>query len=76
MLLLGPTAGAQALVAWSLQQAFPNAPLQMVAEEDAADLRCVRQHSHLRDPLETSAHCCDHCDMRTLVKARPSLLQG
>jgi hypothetical protein len=41
MLLHGRAAGAQALVAWSLQQAFPDAPLQMVAEEDAADLRCA-----------------------------------
>ena len=41
MLLHGCTAGAQALVAWSLQQAFPDEPLQMVAEEDAADLRCA-----------------------------------
>jgi hypothetical protein len=32
-------AGAQALVAWSLQQSFPDVPLQMVAEEDSADLR-------------------------------------
>ncbi|EFN54129.1 hypothetical protein CHLNCDRAFT_31694 [Chlorella variabilis] len=31
--------GAQALVAWSLQHAFPGQPLSMVAEEDAIDLR-------------------------------------
>jgi hypothetical protein len=41
MLLHDCTVGAQALVAWSLQQAFPDAALQMVAEEDAADLRCA-----------------------------------
>jgi hypothetical protein len=45
MLLHGCIAGAQALVAWSLQQAFPDAPLQMVAEEDAADLRCASDGS-------------------------------
>lgn len=31
-------AGAQALVAWVLQQADPSTKLSMVAEEDAADL--------------------------------------
>lgn len=31
--------GAQALVAWSLQRSFPDSPLSMVAEEDAAELR-------------------------------------
>ncbi|GAB4821949.1 hypothetical protein N2152v2_008995 [Parachlorella kessleri] len=31
--------GAQALVAWSLQQSFPEAKLSLVAEEDAEDLR-------------------------------------
>lgn len=31
--------GAQALVAWSLSRAFPDVRLQMVAEEDSADLR-------------------------------------
>lgn len=34
-------AGAQAIVVWSLQRAFPNTPMQMVAEEDSADLRCA-----------------------------------
>ena len=33
--------GAQALVAWSLQQSFPDAKLSLVAEEDAEDLRQV-----------------------------------
>ena len=32
-------AGAQALVAWSLQQTFSNIPVRMVAEENSADLR-------------------------------------
>lgn len=32
-------AGAQALVAWSLQQTFSDIPFRMVAEEDSADLR-------------------------------------
>lgn len=31
-------AGAQALVAWVLQQADPSVKLSMVAEEDATDL--------------------------------------
>jgi hypothetical protein len=31
-------AGAQALVAWVLQQADPSTKLSMVAEEDSADL--------------------------------------
>ena len=35
-------AGAQAVVAWSLSRAFPDGRLQMVAEEDSSDLRCVR----------------------------------
>ncbi len=33
------TAGAQVLVAWSLQRSLPNKPFSMVAEEDSADLR-------------------------------------
>lgn len=32
-------AGAQALVVWSLQRAFPDTPMQMIAEEDSAELR-------------------------------------
>jgi hypothetical protein len=32
------SAGAQALVAWTLQRADPSVKLSMVAEEDAADL--------------------------------------
>lgn len=35
-------AGAQALVAWSLQNSFGAAGFQMVAEEDSADLRCAK----------------------------------
>lgn len=31
--------GAQAVVAWSLRRAFPDTPLQMVAEEDSSDLK-------------------------------------
>lgn len=34
-----PALPVQALVAWSLQHAFPGQPLSMVAEEDAIDLR-------------------------------------
>lgn len=33
--------GAQALVAWSLRRAFPGAPLSLVAEEDAGELRAT-----------------------------------
>lgn len=32
--------GAQALVAWSLQQSYPGEAISLVAEEDSADLRC------------------------------------
>lgn len=39
-------------MAWSLQQAFPDVPLQMVAEEDSADLRCLPTHgSRMNDCL-------------------------
>lgn len=34
--------GSQALVAFSLQQALPDAKFSMVAEEDSADLRQVK----------------------------------
>ena len=37
-------AGAQALVAWSLQQSLPDQPFAMVAEEDAKDLRYPVKH--------------------------------
>ena len=40
--------GAQALVAWSLQQSLPGQRLSMVAEEDAVDLRAPEGATTLR----------------------------
>ena len=62
----GDPAGAQVVVAWCLRRAFPDQPLQMVAEEDSADLRWCSMHDVftvqiviMRDDMLCSVRSCN-----------------
>lgn len=65
-------AGAQAVVAWCLRQSFPDVPLQMVAEEDSADLRHERQLCGTA--CATCSCCCFSCCACTRHRLRPGCL--
>ncbi len=66
-------AGAQAVVAWCLRQSFPDVPLQMVAEEDSADLRhaCRLCGTACGTEVAACSCCCCAC---TRHRPRPGCL--